>query len=682
MSQSKIRNPSYPRLPAVPWSTLELPAAEAVVVDEARPVSARIAEFEAALEATFPEIPIEQGATVIPTRADFETLSHRDDVPGAIGVREVKFLVAGVDTDSPKVFFLNTNNIRYHYVLARDALDVRLSLQEFNRVTYFTDARRFLAGTLLAHDTFEWPDGATGLYALEFWPTDPVKVNFAAMAFSLIHQAMPFANDRLAYHPSGANQEELYEAEREAFERHEVRVVLTDEIFSNITYSPLNLGVGFGKCRVIDGSSPQPPSITDVVIFKHLPNDLSHVAGVLSEEPQTPLSHINLKAKQNDTPNAFLRNAAIDPRIAPLIDKIVRFEVASDDILIREATQQEMEEFLEEQRPDEPQFPPRDLSRTEIVELDSIGHHDLTAFGAKAANVAELRKILGSPFVPDGYAVPFYFYDRFMIENGLYDRIREVINDEGFQQNPQIREDELKAFRRLIKDADIPADLNDALADVQAGFTAGTTPRCRSSTNNEDLVGFNGAGLYDSFTHREDEGHISKSIKQVWASLWNYRAFEEREFYRIDHFQTAMAVLVHSNFDDEKANGVALTKNIYFPDFAGFYVNVQVGEALVTNPDENAVPEELLIMQDVDLSTPTQIVYETINIRRSNLVPPGTSVLTDDQLDLLTRHMEVIQAHFKQVYQRQNDDTFAMDLEFKIDKDNQLVIKQARPWVD
>ena len=44
-------------------------------------------------------------------------------------------------------------------------------------------------------------------------------------------------------------------------------------------------------------------------------------------------------------------------------------------------------------------------------------------------------------------------------------------------------------------------------------------PRCRSSTNNEDLVGFNGAGLYDSFTHRPDEGlAVIRKISQMHPS--------------------------------------------------------------------------------------------------------------------------------------------------------------------
>lgn len=664
------------------YSMPRLPRPPALPIAEKRTSGDPVTEIRTALKvvAPPPEIPFEDGAAAIPDRATFEALSHRDDVPGALGVREVKFLIQGVDTNDPRVWFLNTNNQKYHYFFARDVLGVPLSNGAFNAVTYFTPDRRFLAGTLIAHDSFRWPDGREGLYALEFWPTDNVTVNFVTLAHALAVDAMAFAADRLAYHPSGAPQEELYAEERADYDASGIRVVMTDQIFDNIDYGPLNLGVGFGRLRVVEPGDAQPPTMTQVVIFKTLPNDLTHVAGVLSEEPQTPLSHVNLRAKQNDTPNAFLRGASTDARLAPFAGQIIRFEVKSDDIDVRAATLQEMEEFLEDQRPDRPQFPPRDLDQTEIMDLDAAGHGDLNRIGAKAANLAELRKVLAPGIVPGGFGVPFHFYDAFMATNGFYDRVRALIADPGFAADEAVREEELSKLRKAIRKADVPADLRDRLDAMHKAFPPGTTPRCRSSTNNEDLVGFNGAGLYDSFTHREDEGHIEKSVKQVWASLWNFRAFEEREFYRIDHFDTAMAVLVHPNFDDEKVNGVALTKNIYFPDFPGFYINSQVGEALVVNPDPNAISEELLVMQDVNPASGKK--YQTIRIRRSNLADPGADVMPADKLDALVAQMEIVQAHFRTVYDAADDPDFAMDIEFKVTADDRLAIKQARPWVD
>ena len=79
----------------------------------------------------------------------------------------------------------------------------------------------------------------------------------------------------------------------------------------------------------------------------------------------------------------------------------------------------------------------------------------------------------------------------------------------------------------------------------------GTPIRCRSSTNNEDLAGFNGAGLYDSHTHRPDEGPLSETVRQVWSSLWTFRGTEEREFHRIDHLAAAMGVLVQREHLDQ-----------------------------------------------------------------------------------------------------------------------------------
>jgi len=624
------------------------------------------------------DLPISLGARLVADRATFEALARSDDVPGQLGAEEMKFLIIGVDTAAPALYFINTKTFGYHFDFAADALQVGQSNAQFNTVTYFRDDRSNLAGTIIANDRYEPAGGGeAGLYALEFWPTDPVRARHVARAFQLVTAAMPFAAGRLAYHPAGDTQEALLAQDADALRAAGVRTILTSELFANVSYVALNLGEGYGVLSAIDPASGRPPTIRDVALFQTLPNDLGHVAGVISATPQTPLSHINLKAKQNDTPNAYVRGAATAERIAALLGQVVRYAVTPDDFELAAATPAQVEAWLARIRPAQPQTPPRDLGVTTIAELDTLGHGDVNSFGAKAANVAELRRMLPAGSVPDGYAIPFALYDAFMTAHGFYERARKIIADPALQTDAAARETALAALRKQIRKAEPPPEIAQAIAELQARFPAGTGIRCRSSTNNEDLEGFNGAGLYDSFTHRPDEGDLDKTVRQVWASLWNLRAFDEREFHRIDHLSAAMGVLVHPNFDDEIANGVAVTKNPFDPDWPGFYVNVQVGESLVTNPDPNATPDELLVA-----AIGPEGQYETQYIRRSSLTTGGAGVMTPEQIARLTRAMETIQQRFRALYRAEDDPLFAMDIEFKTAAGGGLVVKQARPWVD
>lgn len=605
----------------------------------------------------------------------YEKLAHRDNFPGAADVREVKFLITGANAAAPRLYFLNTNIHQYHFYFAQDVLNYRSDLTTFNNETYFSDARRQIAGSLIYYPHYRGESGPEGLYAMEFWPSDSVGFGHVRMAYNLVSRALPWMDRRLAYHPAGLTQELRLESEATQWAGAAIDRISSSELFASSSYSVLNPGVSFG--RLVLGGGVTAVTARDIVVLPTVPADLSRVAGIITAAPQTPLSHINLKARQNQTPNCYLRDALRDPRIVALAGKNVRMEVASDGLLLREASAAEVEARLEGLRPTAATFPGRDLSVGVIRPLSAVAFSASSSVGAKAANVAELRRLLPTGVSPDGYAVPFAFYDAFMLENGFYAYARLMMEEPGFRADPAVREARLSAFRALLREGTVPVAQRSALGATQAAFAPGVGIRCRSSTNNEDLPGFNGAGLYDSYTHRPDEGSLHKTVRQVWASLWNFRAFEEREFYRIDHFSAAMGVLLIPNTDDELANGVAVSKNLIDPEWRGYYVNVQKGEELITNPEQAVIPEEFLIASLMGLTR-----YEIQHVSYSSLQPTRTSLLSTAQAWELADRLSSIQNRFRSLYNAWSDADFAMEVEFKITQAGKLYIKQARPWVD
>ena len=617
-----------------------------------------------------------KGRVHIPDKQTYETLSHRDNFPGSANISEVKFVIYDIHTKSPKLYFVNSKRYEYHYTFSRDAVNRYNSNSLFNNHTYFTNSRRRnTAGSIVYHPNYVSPSGQTGIYTVEFWPADPVAFRFIETSFEMIVSSMPFLDGQIAYHPASETHRTLHQSEISQYKKSHVAVIDSEDLFGNSTYSALNTGECFGTLKFITGA--QTMSSRDIVILRNIPNDITHVSGIITEQNQTPLSHINLKAKQNGTPNAYLKNASTDPRITPLIGQNVKLSISPDGIEIRIASQEETEDYFEKIRPSKTSFPERNLNYDQIAQLSDIDFSMSSAFGAKATNLAELNTIIPS-ITPHGYAIPFYFYDAFMKHNGFYVEAEQMMDDTLFQSFPSVRENRLKEFRNRIKETGIlPNWMLNALNDLQESFPDDAPIRARSSTNNEDLQGFNGAGLYESYTHYKEEGHFAKTAKQVWAGLWTYRAFEERDFWRIDHMSAAMGILVHQNFQNETSNGVGVTKNIYLPGpgWEGHYVNVQIGENLVTNPEPGSIPEEYIIA-NLGFGSNYEIQY----IRNSNQIETGQRILTRSQALRLRDYMDIVHAHFKNLYR--GNSNFAMEIEFKLIGNGQFIIKQARPWVE
>ncbi len=580
-------------------------------------------------------------------------------LPGAV---TVKTIVDRAADDA--VYFQDTEGYPVHRRFAVEHLGWSPGAPFADQ--YLSPGRRFLLGAV-TH--YEEPD----VLAYEIAPYDTAGVELIERAYRRLTDAAYFGTS-LRFHPTSEEQSALAA-------QLDIPVITTDELWAGITYQPLNLGETYARVHVMTAAELETTYVSprELVVLDRVPNDLTVVAGVVTEELQTPLSHVNVLSQQRGTPNMGLRDA--HARFAPLHDRWVRLTVRAFDWEVAEVTAAEAEAWWEAHRPTPVEVPAPDYSVTAVRDIDDVGTADIPAIGGKAAHYGALRDLAagGAPIrIRDALVVPVAFYRDFLAANGFDARIAAMLEDPGFRGDGNLRRTMLDQLRADLVAAPVDAA---ALAAVEGAITAGfpaTRMKLRSSTNAEDLAHHTGAGLYESASAQPGDPTrpVDVALKTVWASVWNVRAFEERDFAGIDHLQVAMAVLITPSFPDEDANGVAITANIYDPAAGGedgFFINAQLGEASVVQPSPGVTADSLMYYH-FHVGQPA--TYYT----RSNLVPPGTTVLTRTQLFELGQSLSAIRDGFDDVYQPPPGHGFLpMDVEWKLDG-GAIWIKQARPY--
>ena len=637
-------------------------------------------------------------------------------------VHSVKFIITDLD-EAPRVYFQNTRRFPGHYEFAERVLSNAQSRAEFAERTYQGEERQQMAGTLGLYPELALDSGAAGAkllrpIALEFFPSDDLSPSLVLRAHRLLEERLGWASlegstHRLVYVPAGSVQERQLALSKALFQAEEALFSDHLEFYAGVEQQILNRGLAYGTLLRVtpEELETRVVSFRELLVLTRLPNDLPLVGGTITEELQTPLAHVNLAARARGTPNVALKNAGTDPRIAPLLGKLVRFEVTATGFAVAEAPLAEAEAFWAS-RGGEPLVPESDLDFEELASFEDLGFGDAIRVGAKAANLAELRRLLGEE-APPGLAVPFAAYRSYLRENrvnaelcsdaaadcidegrnaGLCDEARARCDDATVMASSfESYSRALAADPELATDAELREACLDGLAylvqhgEVDPAFAAafdarvievlGTQKvRLRSSTNAEDLPGFSGAGLYDSVS-AEGNGNDSPSneIRKVWASVFRFRAFEERSFWNVEHDSIQMAVAVNPAVDDEIANGVLITQNIPNPSAEGHYVNVQAGEIEVTNPENGAIPEVFSIVGAP--AGERQVVRQ-----RFSSLSPDSPLLSDGDIGRLWEAANHVQSHFAKLYGRPLRE-LALDLEFKVfGPDRKLWIKQARPY--
>ncbi len=496
----------------------------------------------------------------VTSRADFDSIARTYDPNTPYALPHVLFVIDRQNKN--RIYYVNTNL----YIFHKDFVNgTYLSLErgrDFFENNYLKPNRRFILGTL----AFQTP---IKRWTFEFWEGDLIPAEQVKLAYDIINQTF---FEPVAFKPNSLRQDEATASVAD------IQRVQQSDISMEQEYQALNITKGLGRIHIIEKLDDHVEiGFNEILILNEVPVSLPPVAGIITTKPSTPLSHINLLAKSWGVPNAYIKNA--NELFKQYDGWWVNFETKRDLYTIKRADLKQIKIYQDRLKQRHDIMTPRfDLSVRQLADLKQQRAKSIIAYGAKSANLGEVMNArLQGITVPNGFAIPFYYYDQFVKENQFDNVIYEMMNDQKFVHDPAYRREKLSALRDQIQKGKVNDALkSEVLRKVHAEFP-GKGLFVRSSTNSEDLPNFNGAGLYSTVPNVKGDEQLVEALKTVWSSVWNFEAYEARERASIDHSKIFMAVLIQEGINSE-SSGVMITTDPYNPENkGGIYISAKRG---------------------------------------------------------------------------------------------------------
>lgn len=440
-----------------------------------------------------------------------------------------------------------------------------------------------------------------------------------------------------------------------------------------------HLRAGEGLESAVDG---------DILLLDEIPDYLPPGVALLTAVPQTPLAHVALLAESRGIPNVYVAGIGDDPMWdawARVRAPVAIRATAPDGFEVVPLTPQQYSSWMALSARDPVVVEPVDASAEPYtLDLPATPFADMPRWrpvvGGKSAGMLALVNTPGVITPPDPLGLTIRGYQEHL---GTLAWLDAMLAEPAFARPGDARvrylvlEGSAAYDLRYTTPADVtaksaflsahPTDavgvlargggavgaltdtpmtpaVRDALVPVVSARFAYLTDaqplRFRSSSNIEDAEGFNGAGLYASYSGYpvppSGKRTVEQAILAVWASYWGAEAFEERHAIGIDHRAGDMGVLVEPGFQDDQelANGVITARRL--PDGLAdrweVVLNSQPGAISVTNPPADTcapIEPEVVTVHQADAGAP-----RITRVTHSTELPDG-DVLTDAEVQAL-----------------------------------------------
>ncbi|HEX8286545.1 MAG TPA: PEP/pyruvate-binding domain-containing protein [Pyrinomonadaceae bacterium] len=595
----------------------------------------------------------------IETQTDFDSIARTYHQGTPYALPHAMFVIDRKNKN--KIYYVNSQKYRFHKDFLLANYLVPRGGDVFKPI-YIDEDRRFIVGTIAWQKPVE-------KFTWELWEGDLATAELIRIADDTINQS--FFTD-VYYKPNSIRQEDV--SATLGIER-----VLQSDIAKNQEYLALNIGKSVGRIHIIEKLDDTVEiGDNEILVLKELPISLPPVRGIIVAKPSSPLSHINILAKGWGIPNVYIKDA--DKLLKEFDTYWIEFEATFAEPKFKRADR----EALDNAKPPDIQIPPVNLTVKQLAGLREMRKRDSVLYGAKAANLGEMlnAKLLGFT-VPDGFSIPFYWYDRFMKDNGFDKEIEELLDNNDFIHNPRFRREKLEEFRKKIQNGKFDEELRRQIIQKWKTQLGGRSVFVRSSSNSEDLPNFSGAGLYSSVPNVTREKELIEAVKKVWASLWKSEAYEARVRNYVSQTDVYMSALVQLSVDMQKG-GVMISKDPFDDENKNaVYISTVCGHNSKI-PDNNGIPEQILFNPKSD-----SVILMTISQQQNSLVfdEEGGLVEKTDQCadpqskriltDLQARNLAKIALNIRRVFGGKKE----QDIEWGI-MNNRIYVVQARPYIE
>jgi rifampicin phosphotransferase len=601
-----------------------------------------------------------RSVTAITSKQQFDTLAVTYDANTPYALPHVLFVIDRKNKN--KIYYVNKKRYSFHKDFVNGNYLSLESGREFFENNYLKPNRRFILGTI----AYQTP---VKKWTYEFWEGDLIPAEQIQLTGEIINKTF---FTRVAFKPNSLRQDEASRS-LSGLER-----VLQSDIASSQEYQALNVAKGLGRIHVITKLDDHVEiGSNEILVLNEVPIQLPPVAGIITSQPSTPLSHINLLAKGWGIPNAYVKNAT---ELFKQYDGWwVSLETRRDNYSIKRADLDQLREYQRRTKERADLMRPRySLTEKRLLNLSEQRKASIVAFGGKSANLGEVMNArLPGIVVPNGFTIPFYYYDEFMQHNQFDKEIYGLLNDQKFVHDPAYRREKLSAMRERIKSGEFDPALRDEILKKVSAEYANKGLFVRSSSNAEDLPNFSGAGLYTTVPNVRGDGALLDAIRTVWASLWNFEAYEARERSNVDHSKVYMAVLLQEGINSE-SSGVMITTDpfdtenrgaIYISAKRGLGIKVvegqRIAEQIIFRPRSNAIRVLTRSAEDSLLTFDDRGGVKEVPITGERVV------LTDDVIRRLVKAATSI----KRVFGSRDQ-----DIEWAYMK-GEIYIVQARPFI-